>query len=193
MLRIVDELFRDEEEEAHTDQLQAELVDESDPDPLDEDDSIVRGDVVAPSAENDNENKTGSGEIAAVEDISVVDAEDDVASDSSGRLRGHAVGVGSSSAHNDEDHGGDDEDEFDDDDSNDVTNAMNEEIGIAKFNAAVRKHVPEQLPVAGIRSWKLLGYVATVIIFSYSEIILFYDAFDIQIEKRQFSVGKTKL
>ena len=47
--------------------------------------------------------------------------------------------------------------------------------GIAAFNAALKKHVPKQLPLSGMRSWKLFGYQTAVLVFGCMHITAFYD------------------
>ena len=47
--------------------------------------------------------------------------------------------------------------------------------GIRAFNQALKNHIPRQLPVQGLRSWKLFGYVPAVLTFGYENIVTFYD------------------
>ena len=49
------------------------------------------------------------------------------------------------------------------------------EDGIAAFNRALKKHVPKQLPLSGMRSWKLLGYKTSILVFGIKDITAFYD------------------
>ena len=48
--------------------------------------------------------------------------------------------------------------------------------GIDKLNELLRYHIPRQLPVTGLRSWKLFRYISAVIAFGYENIVWFYDS-----------------
>ena len=47
--------------------------------------------------------------------------------------------------------------------------------GLAAFNRTMKTYAPQQLPLRGIRSWKLLGYVAAVLVFGVTDVIVNFD------------------
>jgi hypothetical protein len=47
--------------------------------------------------------------------------------------------------------------------------------GLEAFNLALKTHVPRQLPLSGMRSWKLLGYKAALVIFGCTYLTTFFD------------------
>jgi hypothetical protein len=47
--------------------------------------------------------------------------------------------------------------------------------GILAFNESLKTQIPRQLPVRGLRSWKLFGYVAAVLIYGVQDSLSFFD------------------
>ena len=47
--------------------------------------------------------------------------------------------------------------------------------GLEAFNLALKTHVPRQLPLSGMRSWKLLGYKAALLIYGCTYITTLFD------------------
>ena len=50
-----------------------------------------------------------------------------------------------------------------------------EYAGVKAFNAAVRKYVPAQLPVDGVRSWKLLSYTTAILTIDNRDVVRHFD------------------